>query len=114
MESKAPCGSLNRAPSRENFRLTDGSGRLDIDNDRILNIAAIQGNFAIYSGLKLTSAFALEKMTMPYINVVAVKRDNAESKWAQDIVTAYRSPTFKTAILSNRFYDGFTLPDYLR
>lgn len=79
-----------------------------------VDFAAIQGNFAIYSGLKLTSAFALEKMTMPYINVVAVKRDNAESKWWQDIVTAYRSPTFKTAILSNRFYDGFTLPDYLR
>ena len=35
-------------------------------------------------------------------------------RWAQDIVSAYKSPTFKNAILSNRFYDGFTLPDYLR
>jgi len=66
------------------------------------------------AGLKLTGAFALEKMTTPYINVVAVKRDNAESPWAQDIVAAYKSPTFKTAILSDRFYDGFALPDYLR
>ena len=79
-----------------------------------VDFAAIQGNFAIYSGLKLTGAFALEKMTTPYINVVAVKRDNAESPWAQDIVAAYKSSTFKTAILSNRFYDGFALPDYLR
>ena len=79
-----------------------------------VDFAAIQGNFAIYSGLKLTGAFALEKMTTPYINVVAVKRDNAESPWAQDIVAAYKSPTFKTAILSDRFYDGFALPDYLR
>lgn len=79
-----------------------------------VDFAAIQGNFAIYSGLKLTNAFALEKMTTPYINVVAVKRDNAGSKWAQDIIAAYRSPTFKTAILSDHFYDGFTLPDYLR
>ncbi|MBV8792478.1 MAG: methionine-binding protein [Pseudolabrys sp.] len=79
-----------------------------------VDFAAIQGNFAIYSGLKLTNAFALEKMTMPYINVVAVKRGSAESPWAQDIVAAYKSSTFKTAILSNRFYDGFTLPDYLR
>ena len=79
-----------------------------------VDFAAIQGNFAIYSGLKLTGAFALEKMTTPYINVVAVKRDNAESPWAQDIVAGYKSSTFKTAILSDRFYDGFALPDYLR
>ncbi len=79
-----------------------------------VDFAAVQGNFAIYSGLKLTNSFALEKMTTPYINVVAVKRTNVESAWAQDIVAAYKSPTFKTAILSNRFYDGFALPDYLR
>jgi hypothetical protein len=30
------------------------------------------------------------------------------------IVVAYKSPTFKTAILSDRFYHGFALPDYLR
>jgi D-methionine transport system substrate-binding protein len=79
-----------------------------------VDFAAIQGNFAIYSGLRLTSAFALEKMTAPYINVVAVKRGNAVSKWAQDIVDAYRSSTFRIAILSNHSYDGFTLPDYLQ
>ena len=79
-----------------------------------VDFAAVQGNFAIYSGLKLTNAFALEKMTTPYINVVAVKRGNAESQWAQDIVAGYKSQTFKTAILSDRFYDGFTLPDYLK
>ncbi len=61
-----------------------------------VDFATIQGNFAIYSGLKLTSAFALERMTTPYINVVAVKRDNAGSQWARDIVDAYKSPSFKT------------------
>jgi D-methionine transport system substrate-binding protein len=78
-----------------------------------VDFAAIQGNFAIYSGLKLTEAFALEKMTTPYINVVAVKRGNADRQWARDIVAGYKSPGFKTAILSNHFYDGFALPDYL-
>ena len=61
-----------------------------------------------------TVTAALEKMTTPYINVVAVKRGNAEAVWAQDIVAGYRSQTFKTAILSDRFYDGFALPDYLK
>jgi D-methionine transport system substrate-binding protein len=79
-----------------------------------VDFAAIQGNFAIYSGLKLTNAFALEKMTTPYINVVAVKRGNAENAWAKDIVAGYKSETFKTAIRSDRFYDGFALPDYLK
>jgi len=53
-------------------------------------------------------------MTTPYINVVAVKRDNTETAWAQDIVAGYKSQTFKTAIFSDRFYDGFALPDYLK
>ena len=79
-----------------------------------VDFAAIQGNFAIYSGLKLTNAFGLEKMTTPYVNVVAVKKANADSAWAQDIVAGYKSQTFKTAILSDRFYDGFALPDYLK
>jgi D-methionine transport system substrate-binding protein len=77
-----------------------------------VDYAAIQGNFAIYSGLKLTEAIALEKMGPPYINVVAVRKGNAGAEWARDIVAAYRSEGFKTAIRSDRFHDGFTLPDY--
>ncbi|MGY4502159.1 D-methionine transport system substrate-binding protein [Bradyrhizobium sp. GM24.11] len=79
-----------------------------------VDFAAVQGNFAIFSGLKLTNAFALEKMTTPYINVLAVKKANANAEWAQDIVAGYKSPTFKTAIQADRFYDGFTLPDYMK
>lgn len=79
-----------------------------------VDYAAVQGNFAIYSGLKLTDAFALEKMTLPYVNVVAVRQGNAETGWAKDIVAAYKSETFRTAIRSDRFYDGFTLPDYFQ
>src|SRR5215813_11451 len=75
-----------------------------------VDFAAIQGNFAIFSGLKLTNSFALEKMTTPYINVVAIRKGNAEAQWAKDIVEGYKSPAFKAAILADRFYDGFTLP----
>jgi D-methionine transport system substrate-binding protein len=79
-----------------------------------VDFAAIQGNFAIFSGLKLTEALALEKMTAPYINVVAVRRGQAETPWARAIVAAYRSDAFQAAIRADRFYDGFTLPDYFR
>lgn len=78
-----------------------------------VDFAAVQGNFAIFSGLKLTNAFALEKMTTPYINVLAVKKANASAEWAQDIVEGYKSPMLKTAIQADHFYDGFTLPDYM-
>lgn len=79
-----------------------------------VDFAAVQGNFAIFSGLKLTNAFALEKMTTPYINVLAVKKANANVEWAKDIVAGYKSPAFKAAIQADRFYDGFTLPDYMK
>lgn len=76
------------------------------------DFAAVQGNFAIYSGLKLTEAFALEKMTTPYSNVVAVRRGNVDAPWAKDIADGYRSDTFKNAIRNDKFYAGFVLPDY--
>jgi D-methionine transport system substrate-binding protein len=76
------------------------------------DFAAVQGNFAIYSGLKLTEAFALEKMTKPYSNVVAVRRGNVDAPWAKAIADGYRSDTFKTAIRNDKFYAGFVLPDY--
>jgi D-methionine transport system substrate-binding protein len=77
-----------------------------------VDFAAILGNFAIDSGLMLTEAWALEKMTTPYSNVVAVRSDNAGTPWAQDIVAGYKSDTFKTTIHSDKFCEGFVLPDY--
>lgn len=76
------------------------------------DFAAIQGNFAVASGLKLTEALALEQMTLPYVNVVAVRRANQDAKWAQDIVTAYKSAEFQQTIRATRAYDGYRLPDY--
>jgi D-methionine transport system substrate-binding protein len=78
------------------------------------DFAAVQGNFAIYSRLKLTEAFALEKMTTPYSNVVAVRRGNVDAQWAKDIADGYRSDSFKNAIRNDKFYAGFVLPDYFK
>ena len=76
------------------------------------DFAAIQGNFAIFAKLKLSEAFILEDMKPPYINVVAVKKTRQDETYARDIAQAYRSDYFQKAIRSDRFYDGFTLPDY--
>ncbi|PXW22868.1 D-methionine transport system substrate-binding protein [Paraburkholderia caballeronis] len=77
-----------------------------------VDYAAIQGNFAISSGHRLTEALALEQMTSPYVNQVVVKATNRNSRTTTDIVEAYRSDAFRSAILGNHVYDGFRLPDY--
>lgn len=76
------------------------------------DLAAVQGNFAVASGLKLTEALKLEDMTLPYVNVVAVKRSNENAKFAQDIVAAYQSPEFQQFFKANPVWAGYRLPDY--
>jgi D-methionine transport system substrate-binding protein len=77
-----------------------------------VDFAAIQGNFAIFSGYKLTDALALEQMTPPYINQVVVRAANRTAQSTQDIVQAYQSQAFQQTIHKNPFYDGFRLPEY--
>jgi len=76
------------------------------------DLSAIQGNFAIAYGLKLSEALKLEDMTLPYVNVVAVKRSNKDAKFAQDIVAAYKSPAFQALFNANPVWRGYRLPDY--
>ena len=76
------------------------------------DLAAIQGNFAVAYGLRLTEALKLEDMTLPYVNVVAVKRSNKDAAFARDIVAAYRSPEFQKFFESNPAWKGYRLPDY--
>ncbi len=77
-----------------------------------VDFSAIQGNFAIFSGYKLTDALALEQMTPPYINQVAVRAGNKAAPATVAIVDAYQSKSFQQAILGSHFYDGFRLPEY--
>ncbi|WP_114809560.1 MetQ/NlpA family ABC transporter substrate-binding protein [Paraburkholderia kururiensis] len=77
-----------------------------------VDFAAIQGNFAISSGHRLAEALALEQMLSPYVNQVVVKSANRNSQETADIVAAYRSDEFRTAILRNDAYKGYRLPDY--
>lgn len=78
------------------------------------DLAAVQGNFAVASGLKLTEALKLEDMTPPYVNVVAVKRGNADAKFSKDIAAAYRAAAFQQVFLANPVWAGYRLPDYFK
>lgn len=76
------------------------------------DLAAVQGNFAVASGLKLNDALKQENMTLPYVNVVAVKRGNENAKFAKDIAQAYQSAEFQQAFKANPAWAGYRLPDY--
>jgi len=74
--------------------------------------AIINGNFAISSGLKLSEAVALEKTPDHYLNVVAVKRADKDTVWANDLAEAYRSKDYK-AVVDTRF-QGYAKPSFLQ
>ena len=76
------------------------------------DVVAVQGNFAVASGLKLTDALKLEDMTQPYVNVVAVKRGKENTPLAKDIVRAYQSAEFQAFFKANPVWAGYRLPDY--
>ena len=65
------------------------------------DVVAVQGNFAVTSGLKLTDALKLEDMTQPCVNVVAVKRGKENTPLAKDIVRAYQSAEFQAFFKAN-------------
>lgn len=77
-----------------------------------IELVAIQGNFAISSGLDLTEALALENMTSQHINVVVVHEENKEKQFAYDLIEAYESTFFQEAINSEEKFNGYTTPEY--
>lgn len=62
--------------------------------------------------MKLTDALKLEDTTLPYVNVVAVKRSNRDTKFARDIVAAYKSPELQKIFDANPAWKGYRLPEY--
>lgn len=74
----------------------------------------IQGNFAVSSGMKLSSALKLETPVSKFINVVTVAGKNKDAAFAKDIVAGYHSAEFKHYILSHSQYDGYLLPAWFK
>lgn len=85
---------------------------------RTLDSAAasvVNGNFAIAAGLSLSSALQLEELDENIKNLVAVKTDDLNKPFAQDIKAVIESPEFLAAIddPKNVFKD-FQKPQWLK
>lgn len=70
--------------------------------------AIVPGNFAIASGLDLTSAVTLEVPPVQYQQVVAIKAADADKPWAQDLAASFKSAQFKTAL--DQHFPGYVRP----
>lgn len=70
----------------------------------------VNGNFALASGLKLTSALALEKTTPTYQNLVAVRTADLDKPYVKDIAAAYASREFLA--VTEKSFAGFVKTDY--
>ena len=75
-----------------------------------VDYAFVNGNFALASGLKLTSALALEKIPDYYMNLVAMKTADLNKPFVKDIREAYQSAEFKT--VAQQRFAGFVPPAY--
>ena len=77
-----------------------------------LDIAVINGNYAIDAGLKVSQALAIEAAggtaTEYYQNVIAVKEGNEDSEKIQALLNALKSDAVKQFIQDS--YDGAVVP----
>ncbi|WP_347297722.1 MetQ/NlpA family ABC transporter substrate-binding protein [Dolosigranulum savutiense] len=76
------------------------------------DLTAVPGNFALASGLDLTTALTLENMDDNYRNRVVVRTEDAESQFAKDIIEIIKSEEFDRII--DEKFQGFDKPDYTK
>ncbi len=73
-----------------------------------VEFAVVPGNFAIASGLKLSSAVALETPPVQYQQVVAVRAADVDKPWAKDLAAAFKSPFFAEVL--DKSFPGYVRP----
>ncbi len=72
-----------------------------------VDFAIINGNYAVSSGVDLTTALYQEP-SFAYVNWGVVRTKDIETPWAKDIIAAYNSDEFKA--YSHKTFDGYKWP----
>ncbi|MGI4848022.1 MAG: MetQ/NlpA family ABC transporter substrate-binding protein [Janthinobacterium lividum] len=70
----------------------------------------VTGNFALASGMKITQALAVEKLTPNYQNVVAIRSADKDTAFVKDLDAAFHSREFLD--VTNKHFAGFSKTDY--
>ncbi|WP_411823466.1 MetQ/NlpA family ABC transporter substrate-binding protein [Leptospira sp. 'Mane'] len=74
------------------------------------DFTAINGNFAIASGLDLSKAVKLETLAEEHKNIIVIREEDRNSQFSKDIIEAVRSKEFAEVI--NRDFQGFQKPEW--
>lgn len=80
-------------------------------------LAAINTNYAVPAGLSLKDALFIEKTTSPYMNIIAARASDADSKKIKELVAAFQSePVIKEAkkLFSDAAVPGFKPKHYTK
>lgn len=100
------------AENPHNYDIVETKAELITSTLQDVDVAVINGNYAIDAGLKVSEALAVEKAdgaaAEAYVNVVAVKEGNENSPKIQALVKALQSEEVKTFIEDT--YDGAVVP----
>ena len=110
--SKATQNTLSENPKNLKFAEIEAP-QLPRSLDSV-DIAIVNGNFAIGAGLKLSDALYNEKLQDGYVNVIAVRTEDKDSQLSKDIIEIVESDAFKKVIEDpNKQYISFHKPkDY--
>ena len=100
------------AENPHNYDIVELEARLLPTTLQDVEMAVINGNYAIDAGLKVSDAVAVEAAdgtaAEAYVNVVAVKEGNENSEKIQALVKALKSDEVKAFI--EETYDGAVVP----
>jgi len=79
-----------------------------------VDLAVINGNFAISAGLDLSDALYNEVLADGYVNVIAVRTEDENSQFSKDIVSIVHSDAFRNVIedTSKQYVSFFRPKDY--
>jgi len=77
-----------------------------------VDLAVINGNFALSAGLNLSDAIFNEVLQDGYVNVIAVRTEDQDAQFAKDIVSIVHSDAFRSVIEdSSKQYESFFRPN---
>ena len=96
----------------KNLEIMELEARLLPDSLKDVDLAVINGNYAIDAGLKIADALAIEsaegEAATSYANVLTVKEGNENDEGIQALLAALKSDEVKTFI--EETYDGAVVP----
>jgi len=102
---------LDIAENPRNFRLIElDAAQLPRSLDDV-EVAAVNTNYAVEAGLDPNEdAILREGSESPYMNVIAVRAEDAEAEWVERFVAAYHSAPVR-AFVAERF-QGAVVPGF--